>query len=341
MQLNLTTSSLVYKVMENYSPLSYQVMDKLFQLKSNTSGTEASEAYCSALYPHFIGNAFFILTIFNHSLFGELDEMEKTKIQKVVQDCALEFFPFFSKVLKKPTGKIAFEEYLCESTPTTPTAMGPSSLGPIRFNFMNLIEVAGHDLAKSTYAVSLMRLLKTLFSQAAKFPDDISLIRLCSGLSSALAENPNRTEILTEWFNRILFNRLIENTGNYYIDETSGGNIYLFYKFICHVIKDTSRMDEVVLASMADAVLANAKILINDTSIQSCNGFLTFCGLFTALVHLMSTTGNTDESVQMSAQPGGHFKLINEVVLWLTKCKDYLSAREVITKLETSPSCGR
>lgn len=334
---------------------------KTFDLK-----VESNEGYCSALYPQFIRNAFFILTILKNPSFDELSLENQQKFQKVHQDCATEFFMFFSKILKKTSGKVAFEEFLCDTTPTTPTASSAfSSLSPTNvFTFLDLIEVASHPMSSSAYAISLLKLIKTLLSQADKYPDDISIIRLCTNLSAALAEHPSRAALLLNWFHLILFNRKNEDKLSHeeghissnteplspptaatkssivFVDESTNSEIYLLYKFVCYVIKDTSRFNDVVLASIAEALLPNARKLLSQTLFDSGN-FLSFSGIFTCLVFLMSSAGNSDNFVQSFGKPSGHLKLIDEVVSWLTLAKEYLSKKEVIRKIEKNVTYGR
>lgn len=374
MQLNLVASSLTHNINEASaggngvsSSNSYQILAKTFDLKG-----ESNEVYCSALYPQFIRSSFFILTILKNGSFAQLSEEDQLKFQKVHQDCASEFFMFFSKILKKSSGKVAFEEFLCDTTPTTPTASNTPSSGTVvnSFSFLDLIEVASHPFSTSAYGINLLKLIKTLMSQADKYPDDISIIRLCSGLSSALAEHPSRVTFLFNWFHMILFHRRHEENAGaaqlspqildssmatspradfsvsvskssiVFVDDSSNHEIYLLYKFVCYVIKDTSRFDEVVLASIAEALLPNARKLLTQSLFDSGN-FLSFSGLFTCLVFLMSAAGNSDNFAQIFGKPSGHLKLIDEVVSWLALAKEYLSKKEVIRKIEKNVSYGR
>src|SRR5690606_11238846 len=86
----------------------------------------ATDSYCAQLYPHFIANAFLPLTLLQHPLFSELRSDERDKLVTIFQDCSGEFFQFFAKILKTSPGKLAFEEYLCESSPNTPTLVSPT-----------------------------------------------------------------------------------------------------------------------------------------------------------------------------------------------------------------------
>ena len=363
MQLNQISNSLTHNINESLASASnsYQILVKTFDLKA-----ESNEVYCSSLYPQFIRNAFFILTILKNGSFNELAEEDQLKFQKVHQDCASEFFMFFSKILKKPSGKVAFEEFLCDTTPTTPTASAtPLSVSVSNsFSFLDLIEVASHPFSTSAYAINLLKLIKTLMSQADKCLDDISIIRLCSGLSSALAEHPDRVSLLFNWFHMILFHRKHDDSSPMivqfeagsssiepispptpkssivFVDDSSNQEIYLLYKFVCYVIKDTSRFDEIVLASIAEALLPNARKLLTQSLFDSGN-FLSFSGLFTCLVFLMSAAGNSDNFIQTFGKPSGHLKLIDEVVSWLALSKEYLSKKEVIRKIEKNVAYGR
>ena len=409
MQLNLVSNSLTHGINESTgtTTVAYRILAKTFDLKA-----DSNEMYCSALYPQFIRNAFFILTTLKNRAFTELAEEDQLKFQKVHQDCASEFFMFFARILKKTSGKVAFEEFLCDTTPTTPTAAqqqttttatsspststsasgasaSASAATLTSFSFLDLIEVASHPFATAAYAVNLLKLLKTLLSQADKYPDDISIIRLCSGLSAALAEHPQRVAFLFNWLHMILFHRRASEdtvstvagrmegvttpmqTGEAAEPSTStatalspvvymssegesssnSSTVYLLYKFVCYVIKDSSRFDETVLAALAEAMLPTARKLLSQSLYDNggaagagdarSNHFLSFAGLFTSLVLLMSAAGNSDHFVAAYGKPGGHLKLIDEVVSWLTLAKEYLSKKDVIQKIEKNVSFGR
>lgn len=349
MQQNLTFNSLMSNKDDHNSSL--PALEQVFDL------SESKDNYFSLVYPQFISNAFFILTILKHPLFNELDHEDQLKFQKIHQDCSSEFFQFFSKILKSAAGKLAFEELLCENSPATPTVHSINS-SPVAsalfsggsFNFMDLVQVAAHPLSTHVYATNLLKLLKTLMSQADKHPDDISIIRLCSGLSSALAENNDRVELLFKWIFYILFHKSYNESYNdlftsdlssiVFINESTNYEIYIFYKFVCNIVKETSRFEEVVLASLAEALLSNVHLLLTESLVDAEN-FVSFAGLFSSLIFLMSASGNSDESMQSFGKPCGHFKLIKETINWLTTCKEYLSKKEVIRKIEQSISFGR
>lgn len=346
MQLNLTFTSLS-KNQDNQS----SILDQVFNL------SKSKDNYHSLVYPQIISNAYFFLTILKHPLFNELNDADQIIFQKTHQCCSIEFFTFFANILKQSAGKLAFEELLCDSTPATPTAISATSSpdcsiftsSGLNFNFMDLIEVAAHPLSTPDYAFNLLKVLKTLMSQADKYPDDISILRLCSGLSSALLDNNDRVNLLYKWINCLFFHRRVQDESNSdteknssltFVAESTSKEIYTFYKFIFYAVKDSSRFEEVVLASFAEALLPNVQKLLSDTLVDSEN-FLSFAGLFSSLVFLMSASGNTDDSMNSFGKPCGHFKLINETISWLTLCKDYLSKKEVIRKIEQSVSNGR
>lgn len=280
------------------------------------------EMSLSILYPYFIGNAFFLLTIFDHPLYENLNE--KDEVDKLFYKFQDIFTKFFTLMLKKPSGKLAFEEFLCDDTPSLLTFSKQNAFQ--NYSLLNLIQVTSNTLNNSQYAVNVMNVIKTLLSQSEQYPDDISLVRLCSELSSAMADYPNHKKLLFNWFNQVLFNKLEPNSNqqyNYKFNDESNSNLYLLFKFICYIIKGTSRFNEVVLISMADALFENIHLLITETNLEQLNdSYLYFDVLFTSLIYLISSIDFSLYSNESQVdQPYGHFKLIQEVIKWLEYCK--------------------
>ncbi|KAH7640473.1 hypothetical protein HUG17_7940 [Dermatophagoides farinae] len=357
LQLNLVSSTFVSKSssIDHQSSLTYQILHKLFSNQDFTKTDIEPDSYNLVLYPHFIGNAFFILSVFNHPLFSELKPMDQSKIVKIFQSCSPEFFRLFGKILKHSSaGVAAFEELLGNSSPSTPTVLTQPQqplISEINYSLLDLIKVTEHPLITSNYAVNVMKLIKTLYSQSEKSTDDVGLIRLCMGLSNEILDYNDRIQLLTNWFRLVLFKRMNtdgdserletiksnDDHQSYYIDDSCNANLYMFFKFICNIIKGPGRMDEMVLVSVAEATIQNVQTLLNDTCITySNNTFLYFSGLFTSLVYLISATGNLEQEYIPGKPIHGHFRLIHEVMKWLTMIKDHLCNREMLNKIETS-----
>ncbi|KAH9392408.1 hypothetical protein TYRP_005484 [Tyrophagus putrescentiae] len=133
--------------------------------------------------------------------------------------------------------------------------------------------------------------------------------------------------------------------------SSNSSTVYLLYKFVCYVIKDSSRFDETVLAALAEAMLPTARKFLSQSLYDNgdaggagdarSNHFLSFAGLFTSLVLLMSAADNSDHFVAAYGKPSGNLKLIDKVVSWLTLAKEYLSKKDVIQKNEKNVSFGR
>lgn len=280
------------------------------------------EMSLSILYPYFIGNAFFLLTIFDHPLYENLNE--KNVVNDLFYSFQDSFAKFFILMLKKSYGKLAFEEFLCDDTPSLLTISKQNAFQ--NYSLLNLIQVTLNTTEDSKYAVNIMKIIKTLLSQSEQYPDDISLVRLCSELSSAMADYPDHKKLLFNWFNQVLFIKQDPNYNlsyNYKFNGASNTNLYLLFKFICYIIKGTSRFNEVVLISMADALFENIQILITDTYLDELDdSYLFFNVLFTSLIYLISSIDfSLDSNSPQANQPYGHFKLIQEVIKWLEYCK--------------------
>lgn len=66
------------------------------------------------------------------------------------------------------------------------------------------------------------------------------------------------------------------------------------------------------------------------------NYLVPFSGLFNSLVLLASST---EESFLLSGK-GGHIKLIHSTVTWLVHCKEYLSQKNVVKKIDSAVPVG-
>lgn len=287
------------------------------------------------------------MSLYNHPLFISLQESEKKSFQQTFAIVSKEMFDFLNKIIKSDAGVHALEEFLFEESATTPTGnKSDHQLNTFDFNLINLIEAASNTFITQEYAFQLLNLMKTLLSRFEKDPENFSLIRICSSLSTSLAEHPKRIPLLSNWFNLILFKRTNDENNisllddvfpnskirKYYIDDSSNKNLYILFKFLRYVIKGVHKFEDIVVASIAEALIINIQTLITNVRFDSNNVFFHFSGLFSALILLMSIKGNNDG--QINAESIGHFKLIREVVNWLSACEIRLFNSQPIDKSE-------
>ncbi|KPM11173.1 hypothetical protein QR98_0097410 [Sarcoptes scabiei] len=219
------------------------------------------------------------MSLYNHPLFISLQESEKKSFQQTFAIVSKEMFDFLNKIIKSDAGVHALEEFLFEESTTTPTGnKSDHQLNTFDFNLINLIEAASNTFITQEYAFQLLNLMKTLLSRFEKDPENFSLIRICSSLSTSLAEHPKRIPLLSNWFNLILFKRT-NNENNisllddvfpnskirkYYIDDSSNKNLYILFKFLRYVIKGVHKFEDIVVASIAEALIINIQTLITN-----------------------------------------------------------------------------
>ncbi|OTF83357.1 hypothetical protein BLA29_000261, partial [Euroglyphus maynei] len=113
-QSNLVSTSFVSKSssLNHQTSVTYQILNKLFANQDLTKIDIDPDSYSFILYPYFIGNAFFILSVFNHPLFTELKKSDQLKFVLV------EWMKWYSYLSLKLLFKVLFTSlvYLISST---------------------------------------------------------------------------------------------------------------------------------------------------------------------------------------------------------------------------------
>ncbi|RWS17081.1 E3 ubiquitin-protein ligase UBR4-like protein [Dinothrombium tinctorium] len=263
--------------------------------------SKESDDYLTAVYVEVLSNLYDLLLKYS---------------QNVSEKILIESVKFMESLLESVAGQIALEKFFCD---TDVNEMSDIEEAKFSKDIVTLLKSAATENLGSAYATSVLKFLTKLFEQTEKNPDTISLVRLCTSLSRL---SHSDTAILQSWLNKILCTKEANGEMNLVVNQENRMHLQSLTSYI---VKESSPVDEDVALAFLSALLPMAN------SILSCS--LEITG-FPDLMIIMATLAGAGSGI-------GHLNLIKTVVELLETCKNYLSQKEVIEKLEQNVPSGR
>lgn len=263
------------------------------------------EIYHSLENEEFLSAVYFEALSSSYKLLTDYTVFVKEKI-------LIESLKFMESLLSSSAGQLALEKYFCDSEDYR------FEERDIVFLFMS----AANTKLSSTYSCRVLRFFAKLFEQTEKNPESIGLVRLCTSLTR-ITTYAKDSDILTSWLEKVLFSQDELSLGE--AKNVNQESRQLLQSLATFIVKDSSPVDEDVAYAFLSALIP-----MQHQILSSATEAIGFPDLMVIMTTLAGTGGAT-----------GHLELIKALGSWLESCRQYLSQKDVIEKLEGNNTNGR
>uniref|UniRef100_T1IY63 UBR-type domain-containing protein n=1 Tax=Strigamia maritima TaxID=126957 RepID=T1IY63_STRMM len=245
---------------------------------------------------------FYHITSFSYALLINYTDKESAVDEKILQ----EILKFMESMLEKTTGKAAMEKFFTKERYGTSVEL------------INILLSTTKENLSPSYGNKVLKFFNKMFQLGEKNSGDKSLEKLCGSVSKlAKVEMP----ILQNWLSRMI-------TGTAKLQEEANNleeNRQLLQSLTAYIIKDTSHVGEEVAGVILQALIPMGSQILSPSN----DGIG-----FSELMLVMSTLAGANLN-------GGHVQLFKAVTGWLELCKNYLSQKNVVEKLENNVASGK